>query len=302
MPGHVGVTLDTHTEMLPGREVVEIVRRHEEWGFESQWLSDALGREPFALASWLLAHTSRIKVGTAVANLYGRDAMTAAQMRNTLNELSGGRFLMGLGVSNAQINALRHAPWVPPATKLREYLTQLANDMSTSAEWGGEKPVYVAAHGPLSQKVACELADGIMTWTMMPAHIRHTRQRMGPDKAINAQMACIFTEDPQIAYETARKYIPIWLSLPHYRQAWMDSGFEESDFEDGGSTRLMDALFGWGSPQAIRDKITEYHEAGATRVIVEPIRVVREARTHPLLGEILVEGDFGQLEKLAPLL
>lgn len=298
----VGVTLDTHTEMLPGAKVVEIVRRHEEWGFESQWLSDAMGREPFALASWLLAHTSRIKLGTAVANIYGRDAMTAAQMRNTLNELSNGRFLMGLGVSNAQINALRHAEWMPPATKLREYLGQLNADPSTSAGWDGPMPVYIGAHGPLSQNIACELADGIMTWTMMPAHIRHTRERIGPDKAINAQMACIFTQDAETAYATARQYIPIWLSLPHYRQAWLNSGFDESDFANGGSNRLLDALFGWGSPQKIREKIAEYHEAGATRVIVEPIRQVRKPTHHPLLGEILVEGDFEQLEALAPLL
>lgn len=298
----IGVTLDTHTELMPGREVIDIVRRHEDWGFESQWLSDALGREPFATAAWLLANTSRIKVGTAVAVMYGRDATTAAQMRTTLNEFSGGRFLMGMGVSNAQIIGLRHGQWVPPATKLREYLTQLNNDISTSAEWGGEKPVYIAAHGPLSQKIACELADGIMTWTMMPAHIRHTRERIGRDKAINAQMACIFTEDAETAYETARRYIPVWLSLPHYRQAWLDSGFEESDFANGGSNRLFDALFAWGSPQAIRDKISEYHEAGASRVIVEPIRMVKEIRKHPIIGDIMVEGDFGQLERLAPLL
>ncbi len=298
----IGVTLDTHTELMPGREVIDIVRRHEDWGFESQWLSDAMGREPYTLAAYLLANTSRIKVGTAVAVIYGRDAMTAAQASTTLNELSGGRFLMGMGVSNAQIIALRHGQWVPPAAKLREYLTQLNNDMSSSAEWGGEKPVYIAAHGPLSQKIACELADGIMTWTMMPAHIRHTRERIGPDKAINAQMACIFTEDAEVAYATARKYIPVWLSLPHYRQAWLDSGFDESDFANGGSNRLMDALFGWGSPQAIRDKIAEYHEAGATRVIVEPIRQLEKTRSHPIMGEIVVEGDFAQLEKLAPLL
>ncbi len=302
MTKHIGVTLDTHTELSPGREVVDIVKRHEDWGFESQWLSDAMGREPFALASWLLANTSRIKVGTAIANMYGRDAMTAAQMRTTLNELSGGRFLLGLGVSNEQINQLRHAQWMPPATKLREYLTQMANDLSTSAPWEGEKPVYVAAHGPVSQRVACEMADGIMTWTMMPAHIRHTRERMGEGKAINAQMACIFTEDPEVAYETARKYIPVWLSLPHYRQAWLDSGFDESDFANGGSNRLFDALFGWGSPQKIREKIAEYHEAGATRVIIEPIRLVKEVRQHPIIGDILVEGDFSQLEKLSPLL
>ena len=298
----VGVTLNTHLDLAPGREVVETVKRHEDWGFESQWLSDAMGREPFALASWLLANTTRIKIGTAVANLYGRDAMTAAQMRTTLNELSGGRFLMGLGVSNEQINQLRHAQWVPPAAKLRAYLTQLNNDLSTSAEWTGEQPVYVAAHGPRSQDIACELADGLMTWTMMPAHIRHARERIGPDKAINAQMACIFTEDPEVAYETARKYITVWLSLPHYRQAWIESGFDESDFENGGSKRLLDALFGWGSPRAIQAKVAEYHEAGATRVLLEPIRLVGEVRQHPIIGDIVVEGDFEQLEKLSPLM
>lgn len=301
MAGLVGVTLDTHTEMLPGSDVIAIVRKHEAWGYESQWLSDALGREPFPLAAMLLAHTSRLKVGTAVANMYGRDEMTAAQMRNTLNEFSGGRFLLGLGVSNAGINAIRHAEWVQPVPKLREYLGRMAADPSTSAKFEGPQPVYIAAHAPGAQKVAREMADGIMTWAMPPEHIKLSRERIGPDKEINAQMVCSFAEDPAVARETIRKYIPTWLQIPSYRAAWVSAGFEEADFAEGGSDRLIDAIAGWGSPEKIARKIAEYHDAGATRVIVEPVRLVVGEKLHPLLGQLHVEGDFDQLERLGPL-
>lgn len=298
----VGVTLDTHTDLLPGREVIEIVKRHEALGFESQWLSDAMGREPFALAATLLAHTSRIKVGTAIANIYGRDAMTAAQMRTTLAELSGGRFLLGLGVSNQWINDLRHAEWIAPVPKLRAYLEHMNGDLSVSCKPAEPAPVYVAAHAAGLQRVGREHADGLMTWTMPPQHIQISRQRLGPDKAINAQMVCIFEEDADRARETARKYLQLWLAIPSYRVAWTEAGFDESDFEDGGSDRWVDAIAAWGSPEKIADKIAEYHDAGATRVITEPVRLAPEVMIHPLGTQVYVLPDFEKLETLAPIL
>src|SRR4051812_7006448 len=105
----IGITLNKHIDFLPLADVVDIARNLEAQGYESLWLVDAFAREPFALAAWLLAKTARIKVGTGVANVYGRDAVSAAQFRQTLGEASGGRFLLGLGVSNQRINDKRGA-------------------------------------------------------------------------------------------------------------------------------------------------------------------------------------------------
>jgi alkanesulfonate monooxygenase SsuD/methylene tetrahydromethanopterin reductase-like flavin-dependent oxidoreductase (luciferase family) len=141
-----------------------------------------------------------------------------------------------------------------------------------------------------------------MTWAMPPRHVAASRARLGPDKAINAQMVCIFEEDAAVARETARKYLTIWLAIPSYRKAWMESGFAEADLADGGSDALIDAIAAWGSPERIAEKIAEYHGAGASRVIVEPVRLRKAEFIHPLTGPMYVESDFESLERLAPLL
>ena len=101
--GAIGVTLDTHTEFLAGSQVLAIVRHLEELGFESVWLTDTIGREPFVLASALLSATRKIRVGTGIASMYGRDAMAAGQTRRTLSGLIPGLFAAGraaVGISH----------------------------------------------------------------------------------------------------------------------------------------------------------------------------------------------------------
>jgi alkanesulfonate monooxygenase SsuD/methylene tetrahydromethanopterin reductase-like flavin-dependent oxidoreductase (luciferase family) len=137
---------------------------------------------------------------------------------------------------------------------------------------------------------------------MPPQHIRLSRERLGPDKAINSQMVCVFEEDADRARETARKYLQLWLAIPSYRVAWTEAGFDESDFEDGGSDRWVDAIAAWGSPEKIADKIAEYHDAGATRVITEPVRLAPEVMDHPLGTKVFVLPDFEKLDTLAHVL
>jgi alkanesulfonate monooxygenase SsuD/methylene tetrahydromethanopterin reductase-like flavin-dependent oxidoreductase (luciferase family) len=71
----IGVALDTHIDLISENELRDTVRRIEELGLESVWLPDAMGREPFVLATFLLANTMRLKVGTGIANVHGRDAI-----------------------------------------------------------------------------------------------------------------------------------------------------------------------------------------------------------------------------------
>jgi len=301
--GKVGVTMDMHMDLQPGTELVKLARRIESAGYESLWLSDAMSREPYATATFLLANTTKLKVGTAIATVYGRDAMTSAQARRTIAEFSGGRFFLGLGVSNKQIIDLRHGEWIKPSLKLGRYLDQLHADLSVSAAPAKPAPVYVAAHGPELQKLGRDKADGILTWTMPPGHIARSRKFLGPKSEISAQVPCVFNTDPAAARATARKYLaPIWLPLPHYRKAWMESGLSEKDFEGEGSDALIDAIFAWGDNAKIAKKIKEYHDAGANRVIAEPLRNAPPGSVHPLTGPVYVTADWDGLIALAPAL
>ena len=114
------------TDHLAAPQLAELAQELERIGFESLWLPELLGREPIATAGWVIAKTTRIGVGTGIANVYARDALAAAQARRTLAELSGGRFTLGLGVSHPPIAAMRGHDWLPPVRKVRAYLDAIA--------------------------------------------------------------------------------------------------------------------------------------------------------------------------------
>ena len=87
-------------DALSPRALVDHVRRLEALGYDSAWITDVFGREIYVTAGHLLAHTDRIKVASGIAHIYGRDPIASRQAGLTLSELSGGRFIQGLGVSH----------------------------------------------------------------------------------------------------------------------------------------------------------------------------------------------------------
>jgi len=64
----------------------------------------------------------------------------------------------------------------------------------------------------------------------------------------------------------------VYVGLPNYRNNLLELGFEASDFEDGGSDRLVDAIVAWGDEQALADRIRAHHDAGANHVCIQPLR------------------------------
>ncbi len=89
-----------YPDALSAVEVVAFGQRIEAQGYSALWLPEAGGRDPFVLAGLILAHTSSLVVATGVANIYARDAMAMKAAQYSLFEQSGGRFLLGIGVSH----------------------------------------------------------------------------------------------------------------------------------------------------------------------------------------------------------
>ena len=110
---------------MAGLEFVEAVQRFESLDYHELWLPENLGREPFAACGYLLAKTTTLRVSSGIANIYVRDADAAAQGRQTLGELSGGRFSLGLGVSHPSFIEPRGHEWKPPVEKMRAYLNRI---------------------------------------------------------------------------------------------------------------------------------------------------------------------------------
>ncbi len=208
-----------------------------------------------------------------------------AQARHTLAELSDGRFLLGLGVSNRDLNALRGHTWEPPVKKMRGYVDAMDEARVTAPEPAEAAPLYLAAHAPGLQRLAAERADGILTYLMTPEHTRAARETLGADGTLNAVTMCMLEPDPETARSAARKAIGMYVGLDYYRRVWTQLGFEPGDFEDGGSDRLVDAIVAWGDAEQVKTRLEAFREAGADRVLVVPLNARRGERTpdHALL-------------------
>lgn len=297
--GHIGITLDTATELLPGAEVLSIVQHIEELGFESVWLTDTFGREPFVLAAVLLSNTSKIRVGTGIASMYGRDAMAAQQTRRTLSELFPDRFLMGMGVSAPFANEARKAQLMPPARKTSEYLDDMQSFQLMSAEPEAMAPLYVAAHGPRLQSIATEKADGILTWVMPARHTELTRTRIGDGPDISCHVPLFLNEDPVQARQCARTYLSVWLQLPWYLKSWSAAGFTDADLADGGSDAFIDSVVACGDASSIADRVQGYFRAGASRVLLQPLRWTKEGEARDEIHQSDTAADWAALDLIA---
>lgn len=256
---------------LAAPELVQCVRGIEDLGYGSYWIPELFGREPMATAAFLLANTRDIHIATGIANIYVRDPHAMVQARHTLSELSGGRFMLGLGVSNVGLNTARGHTWQPPLRKLSRYLDEMAAIKPEGVVGDSTAPMHVAAHGPKLQALASTRCDGVVTYLMSPEHTRLSRQRIGPGPGLDVVCMMLAEADPKHARAVARRALAYYLALDYYHREWLELGFSKADFENGGSDDLIDMLVGWGDADALQAHIDEHLDAGASRILIMPL-------------------------------
>jgi len=261
-------SLIAFTDGFPATALERFARRVEELDFESLWVTEFTGRDPYTTAAHLLAHTQTLTIATGIANVYAHDAIVAAQNRQTLAELSGGRFVLGLGVSHPPMAEMHGLPWLPPLEKVETYLDTMERTRVDSPRPDAPAPIWLAANGPRLLDLVARRLDGANTYLLPPAHTRHAREILGPDKRINVVLPCCLCEDPAVARKTARRALSIYMPLPAYQREWIKWGFDEADWAQGGSDRLIDGLVAWGDEAAIRARIAEHEAAGASHVAI----------------------------------
>ena len=124
-------------------------KRVEERGYGALWIPEGRGRNALVLSSWLLSHTNRLIVATGIANIYARDPMAMAGGQRALAEQSGGRFLLGVGVSHRPtVEGVRGHAYGKPVATMRAYL-QAMREAPYGAPPPSERPPTVVASQPL---------------------------------------------------------------------------------------------------------------------------------------------------------
>ncbi|MGV4928933.1 LLM class F420-dependent oxidoreductase [Streptomyces sp. BHT-5-2] len=262
----------------------------ERLGYGALWFGEAQStKEAFAHAGVLLGATERLTVATGIANIWVRDATAMNAGAHTLAEAYDGRFLLGLGASHApQVNGRGHT-YAKPLAAMRSYLD--AMDRATYDAPVATAPARVlAALGPKMLELAAERAAGAHPYFVTPEHTARAREVLGTAPLLAPEQAVLLEADPATARALIREHhLRFYLALPNYVNSLRRLGFEDVDFADGGSDRLVDAIVAWGDVDAIRRRVQEHHDAGADHVSLQPITT---------------GGDLGldQLRELAPAL
>ena len=171
---------------------LELVRLAETLGFDSVWAAEAYGCDAVTSATWLAAHTSTIKVGTAIMQIPARSPASAAMTAIGLDALSGGRFILGLGSSGPQVAEGWHGvAYDKPLGRTREYVsivrkilerreplqhqgyhyqlpmsgpntTGAGKPLKSVAHGNPDQPIFLASISPGGIRCAAEIADGVL--------------------------------------------------------------------------------------------------------------------------------------------
>jgi probable F420-dependent oxidoreductase len=229
-------------------------------------------------AALLLGGTSRIAVGTGIAQIFGRDAMTMTGGWKTVSDAFPGRFVLGLGVSHQpMIEGLRHQTYGPPLTAMREYLDRMDGALYIAAEPTVPPTRVLAALGPKMLALAAERADGAHPYNVPPEHTARAREILGPEELLAPEQAVVLETDPGEARRIGREHLAVYLDLPNYMNNLRRFGITDDDLTDGGSDRLVDTLVAWGDVDAIRARVQAHHDAGADHVAVQVLKPERAA-------------------------
>lgn len=268
--GKLGVW--TSLDALSANDAAAYARRVEARGFQTLWIPESRGRNALVNASWLLANTTTLNIATGIANIYARDAFSANAALQGLNEQSGGRFMLGLGVSHKpMVSGMRGHDYGKPVPTMRAYLEAMQASVYMAPAPKAKPKVVLAALGPLMLKLAAEKADGAHPYCVTPEHTAEARQVLGPNKLLAPEQMVMLETDPARARAGARIALAPYLAMENYCANWRRLGFNQSDLADGGSDRLIDANIAWGDEAAIRKRIQAHWDAGADHVCIQPI-------------------------------
>lgn len=291
LSAYVGVGRSLETAL----QRVELAERS---GYESVFITHIAGRDSLTVLMAYASRSERVRLGTGVMPIYSRTPVATAQSFATLDEFSGGRAVVGLGVSHRPVVEGWYDTEIgKPVSEMREYLGIVRAILRGEDPPQGERfnsafhfagfqpradiPIYIAALSPGMLRLAGELADGVMLWLCDPAYIREVvvptvtegRERAGKGLEgfeIVAAVPSAVTGDPDEARGRLRQELIPYFTLPFYRKMLERSGYEEEveGFDERGvdaiSDRYLDSLAAIGSAEDAAASVRRYHEAGAT--------------------------------------
>jgi alkanesulfonate monooxygenase SsuD/methylene tetrahydromethanopterin reductase-like flavin-dependent oxidoreductase (luciferase family) len=271
---------------MPGRRnaTLDLAREIEKRGFSGIYsvsVSDGLG-----LCQMLSVATERINLGTAISNIYLRHVAEYASTAAAIEEVSGGRFRFGLGVSHAPMHKATGTKTGKPLADMRDFVERLRRVRRV----GELPPLIVAGMRKRMVHLAGEIGDGLIFANAARSHVPESlaalpQSRQGDASFIVANMVptCI-CDDVAAAEAKLRSTLGFYLTLPNYRNYWKEAGYvEEMDAAEKavaeGEAKRIPSLISdrwlkdvtlYGPASVVREGIEAWREAGVNDLIIVP--------------------------------
>jgi alkanesulfonate monooxygenase SsuD/methylene tetrahydromethanopterin reductase-like flavin-dependent oxidoreductase (luciferase family) len=295
------------------RDVVAVATEAESLGYDGLFLPESVGRDALVTLGALATQTSRLRLGTGILAMGTRTPGSTAMGAATVQELSGGRLVLGLGTGSPGPGAL---------TRLREMVDVVRRLLSgETVETSGRRvrlwlvpatppPIWISALGPNAVRTAGEIADGVLLNWCTPERVRRARIEIatgataaGRDPAevtVGVYVRCCIGDDERSVGDALRTATGEYASIPAYARqlATLGLGVEAeaaaaahaAGRPDDVPAALVEAVCVSGDPSAARGALEAYGEAGADLPIVYPVAA----------GDDPVASVLGTLGALAP--
>ncbi len=305
----------------PPSHFVDVAQQAERLGFHSAWTAEAWGSDAFTPLAWIGAHTTRLKLGTSIVQISARTPTSTAMHALTLDHLSDGRLILGLGVSGPQVvEGWYGQPFSKPLARTREYIDIIRQVMRRDrpvkndgphyplpyfgdGAWGMGKPlkpithplrsnlpIYLGAEGPKNVALAAELCDG---W--IPLWYSPYREEVYADSLKGAPedfdivlgVTVTVTEDLEAAYDALRPMLGFYIGgmgskdRNFHKELMARMGFPEE------AEKIQDAFLAGHREQAIaavpNEFIDEIALIGSKERIRDRLQAWRESRVTTML-------------------
>lgn len=237
----------------------DLLRTVESLGFNTAWL----GGSPPADLPWidpLLSATERIRIVTAIVNIWSAPAQQAAQSWQRIQQAHPGRFVLGIGAGHPEIDS---GVAYKPYSGLVEYLDVL--DQAGVPQEGRA----LAALAEKSLKLAAQRSALAHPYLTPPSHTRWARELLGPDAVIVPEQKVVLTTDADEARTLGRQALDLYLGLTNYLTMLERFAGSTDDLVKPGSDKLVDTLIAYGTPEQIAARLQEHRDAGATQVAIQ---------------------------------
>jgi F420-dependent oxidoreductase-like protein len=323
----------------PAPGTLEMLLEAERLGFDSAWTAEAYGSDALTPLAWWGAHTERIKLGTAIMQLSARAPTATAMAALSLDHLSGGRFIAGLGVSGPQVvEGWYGAPFAKPLARTREYVSimrqvferegpvtnpgphyplpragsELGKALKPSIHpFRAGPPIYLAAEGPKNIALAGELCDGWLALFYSPRHEafyrdalsegfgREGARRSFEDFEVCATVPIVIDDDVERAADMVRPMYALYFGGMGARNRNFHADVPRRMGYEAEVEKIQEAYLGGRKDEAAALVPTELVEKLALVGPPDKIRHDLEAWRESLVTTLLVAGDPAYLRRIA---